>query len=121
MPKVTFDGSEDNVLSPQYSTARGPVMRSEKQEISVVSFEKGTGAEPHQHPEEQTFYVLSGRLRVSLGADDDAETYEVGPGEGSFHPANVAHGVEALEDTRAVSFKNIVDPTQYAETGRLDA
>lgn len=121
MARITFTGSEDNVLNPSYSSAAGPVMRSEKQEISVVRFPKGTGAEPHRHPEEQTFYVLEGHLRVTLGEGDDAETYEVVPGEGSFHGSNVLHGVEALEDTKAVSFKNLVDPTQYAETGRMDA
>lgn len=121
MAKVTFEGGEDNTLSPEYSTARGPVMRSHKQEISVVSVDRGKGADPHRHPEEQTLYVLTGRLRVTLGDDEDAEIYEAGPGEGSFHPANVLHGVVALEDTRVVSFKNVVDPSQYAETGRLDA
>jgi quercetin dioxygenase-like cupin family protein len=121
MGKVTFTGSDDNVLNPEYSTARGPVMRSDKQEISVVFFPGGTGAEAHRHPEEQTFYVVSGRIRVTVGEGDDAETYEVAPGEGSFHPSNALHRVEALEDTRCVSFKNVVDPTQYAETGRLDA
>ena len=121
MGKVTFTGSEDNVLNPSYSAAAGPVMRSGKQEISVVRFPKGKGADGHQHPEEQTFYILEGHLRVTLGEGDDAVVYEVLPGEGSFHPSNVVHAVEALEDTRAVSFKNVVDPTQYAETGRLDA
>ena len=121
MAKVTFTGADDYVLNPHYSSARGPVMRSDKQEIAVVTFPEGTGADAHRHPEEQTFYLLSGRLRVTLGEGDDAETYEVAPGEGSFHPSNVLHRVEALEDTRAVSFKNVVDPTQYAETGRLDA
>lgn len=121
MPKVTFEASEDNVLRPEYSSARGPVVRSHKQEVSRVWFDAGKGADPHRHFEEQAFFVLSGRLRVTLGEGEDAETYEVGPGEGSFHPSNVLHGVEALEDTEAVSFKNVVDPTQYPETGRLDA
>lgn len=120
MGRVRFEGHEDNVLNP-YSSAAGPVMRSNKQEISKVHFPKDTGAEPHRHPEEQTFYILEGHLRVTLGEGDDAEVYEVRPGEGSFHPSNVLHAVEALEDTTAVSFKNVVDPSQYAETGRLDA
>ena len=121
MTKVTFEGSNDHVLSREYSTGRGPVMRSHKQEVSRLSFDAGTGADPHRHHEEQIFYVLTGRLRVTLGEGEDAEIYEVGPGEGSYHPSNVLHRLEALEDTQAVSFKNVVDPTQYPETGRLDA
>lgn len=115
MGHVTFDRDEDNLVAGHYSTARGPVLRSEKQEVAKVYFNKGEGAHEHSHPEEQTFYVLSGRLRVTLGG---AEPYEVAPGEGSFHPSNVPHKVEALEDTVAISFKNLVDPS-YEKTGSL--
>jgi quercetin dioxygenase-like cupin family protein len=113
---VRWDQDEDNLVSGGYSTARGPVLRSERQEVTKVRFKKREGAHEHSHPEEQTFYVLEGRLRVTLGAE---EPYEVGPHEGSFHPSNVRHKVEALEDTVAISFKNIVDPSGYEPTGAL--
>lgn len=113
---VRWDQDTDNVVSGGYSTARGPVLRSDKQEVTKVTFKAGEGATKHSHPEEQTFYVLEGRLRVTLGDD---RPYEVGPHEGSFHPSNVPHAVEALEDTVAISFKNVVDPTGYEPTGRL--
>ena len=120
MGKVTFTQNEDNKINPHYSAAQGPVMRSDKQEIARVFFPDGKGAEPHRHPEEQTFYVISGGLHVTLGEGDDAVEYDVAPGEGSFHPSNVLHAVEALGDTHVVSFKAIVDPDQYEATGRLD-
>lgn len=116
MGLVKFDRDEENVVAGHYSTAKGPVIRSEKQEIAKVFFEAGEGAKEHSHPEEQTFYVLEGRLRVTLG---NSEPYEVAPGQGSFHPSNVPHRVEAMEDTTAISFKNVVDPTGYKETDRL--
>jgi quercetin dioxygenase-like cupin family protein len=114
---VKWDEDADNVVSGGYSTARGPVLRSEKQEVTKARFNKGEGAHEHSHPEEQTFYVLEGRLRVTLAGE---ETYEVGPHEGSFHPSNVPHKVEALEDTVVLSFKNVVDPTGYKPTGVLE-
>jgi quercetin dioxygenase-like cupin family protein len=116
MGLVKWDQDSDNLVSDGYSTARGPVLRSEKQEVTKVTFKAGEGAEQHSHPEEQTFYLLEGRLRVTLGDD---EPYEVGPHEGSFHPSNVPHKVEALEDTTAISFKNVVDPSGYKPTGKL--
>ena len=116
MGHVKWDTDTDNVVSGGYSTARGPVLRSEKQEVTKVYFKAGEGAEEHSHPEEQTFYLLEGRLRVTLGGEPP---YEVGPHEGSFHPSNVPHRVEALEDTVAISFKNVVDPTGYEATGKL--
>jgi quercetin dioxygenase-like cupin family protein len=116
MGLVTFDQDADNVVSGAYSAARGPVLRSEKQEVTKVFFAKGEGAQQHSHPEEQTIYIVKGRLRVRLGTD---EPYEVGPDQASFHPSNVPHQVEALEDTVAISFKNVVDPTGYEATGPL--
>lgn len=121
MGKVRFEGAEDHMVYATSSTARGPVMRSERSEIGRFTFEKGKGAEPHRHPEEQTFYLIEGRLQVTVGEGEDAETYVVEAGQGSFHPADVLHQVVALEDTVALSFKNLVDPTMYPETGRLDA
>jgi quercetin dioxygenase-like cupin family protein len=116
MGLVKWDEDTDNLVSGDYSTARGPVLRSEKQEVTKVRFKAGEGAHEHRHPEEQTFYVLEGRLRVTL---DGGEPYEVGPHEGSFHPSNMLHKVEALEDTVVISFKNIVDPSGYDPTGKL--
>lgn len=121
MGKVSFVGSEDHVVYEPSSTARGPVLRSDRSEIGRFSFDAGKGADPHRHPEEQTFYLIEGRLQVTLGEGDEAETYTVEAGQGSFHPSNVLHQVTALEDTVVLSFKNVVDPTMYTETGRLDA
>ena len=120
MGKVTFTGEEDHVIAVGKSDGRGSVLRSEHLEIGQVQFKAGEGARPHRHPEEQTFYVIRGRLRAHVGEGDDEDVYEVGPGEGSFHPSDVIHFVEALEDTTCISIKNVVDPTIYPQTGRLD-
>jgi quercetin dioxygenase-like cupin family protein len=128
MGKVVFTGSDDNVVGGDYSGGTGPVLRSDTMEVARVFFTKGKGAEPHRHPEEQLFFVIEGRLQMTLGEGQDMETYIVGPGEGSFHPSNVLHQDLALEDTIVVSFKALTDPTKsadavrnvYAETGRLD-
>ena len=82
MTLVKFDRDEDNVVSGSYSTGTGPVLRSEKMEVTKISFAKGKGADTHQHAEEQVMYVLEGRLRVTC----DGETYEVGPGRGDLQP-----------------------------------
>jgi unsaturated pyranuronate lyase len=112
--KISFDRDEDHAVTPQYSEARGPVLRSEKIEVTKAVFDLGKGAKTHSHSEEQVFYIVKGRLRVTCAG----ETYEVGPGEGSFHPSNAEHTVEALEDSVAISFKNLVDPI-YEKTGEL--
>lgn len=115
MGLVTFDRDEDHVVSGGYSAGTGPVLRSEKIEVTKIAFPKGKGAELHRHPEEQVMYVLSGRLQATV----DGERYEVGPGQATFNPSNSDHGVQAIEDTVALSFKNLVDTSGYENTGEL--
>jgi quercetin dioxygenase-like cupin family protein len=115
MTLVKFNKDADNVVSGSYSTGTGPVLRSDNMEVTKIAFEKGKGADIHTHAEEQFMYVLSGRLQVTC----EGETYEVGPGEATFNPSNVPHGVMAIEDVVALSFKNQVAPI-YEPTGRLD-
>ena len=104
MPRIRLDTDKDHLVTPTHSDARGPVVRGKSIEIMHMNWKAGESARPHQHPEEQAIYVVSGRMRMTVGD----EIYEVGPGELSYHPSNVLHGALALEDTVAVSFKNIV-------------
>lgn len=52
----------------------------------------------HRHPHEQTGYLVSGRLRLTVGG----ETFEAGPGDAWNIPADVEHGGEAITDAVAV-------------------
>lgn len=115
MSHITFDEKDaDHLVAGHYSTGRGQVLRSDKIEVTKIRYRKGFGADTHQHLEEQVLYLLEGRMRFTCGD----ETYECGPGEGTFHASNVPHSAEALEDTVAISFKNLVNPN-YGQTGRL--
>jgi quercetin dioxygenase-like cupin family protein len=114
MGLVTFDSDLDNLVTEQYSTATGPVLRGVEIELAKISFARGGGAQVHSHPEEQIVYILSGRARVTLGD----EVYEVLPGQASYHPPDVPHGFEVLEDLTALSFKRVVAPI-YSATGEL--
>ncbi len=106
MARITLDTDKDHLVTPKHSDARGPVVRGKSIEVMQMNWRKGDSARPHQHPEEQAIYVVSGRMRMTVGG----ETYEIGPGEVSYHPSNVLHGALAVEDTVAISFKNIVAP-----------
>jgi quercetin dioxygenase-like cupin family protein len=109
MPRVLLDGNLDHLVTPQHSDARGPVVRGKSIEVMKLHWRAGETA---RHPEEQAIYVISGRMRMTVGN----ETYEVGPGEVSYHPSNVLHSALAVEDTVAISFKNIVAPGYAATT-----
>lgn len=114
MGLITFDPDDDDHLVAHYSRGRGPVLRSEVVELTKISFAAGEGAELHQHPEEQILYVLEGLFDVILGD----ETYEVHPGQASFHPSDIPHRAVARVPTTALSFKCLVAPN-YGATGAL--
>jgi quercetin dioxygenase-like cupin family protein len=60
--------------------------------------EKGSKLPRHQHPHEQTGYLVGGRMRLSIGE----ETFEVEPGDSWCIPSNIEHSGETLEDSIAV-------------------
>jgi quercetin dioxygenase-like cupin family protein len=60
--------------------------------------EKGQSLPAHSHPHEQTGYLASGRIRMSI-AD---EMFEIGPGDSWCILGDVEHQVTVLEDSVAI-------------------
>ncbi|EFO80589.1 Cupin 2 conserved barrel domain protein [Oscillochloris trichoides DG-6] len=60
-----------------------------------VRIAQGSSVPLHQHPQEQTTYVVRGRLRVQVGED----VFEAGPGSLARFPSNVPHAVWGLEES----------------------
>jgi len=66
--------------------------------IAEFHLEKGAQIPVHSHPHEQTGYLISGRIRLSIGED----TFDVEPGDSWCIPGNVKHRAEFIEDSVAV-------------------
>jgi quercetin dioxygenase-like cupin family protein len=60
----------------------------------------------HSHPYEQTGYLVSGSIRLSIGD----KTFAVGPGDAWCIPADVEHGAEVLADAVAIEVFSPVRP-----------
>ena len=56
---------------------------------------KGSVIPAHNHPHEQTGYLVSGRLSFMIAG----EVFETGAGDGWNIPGGVDHQVEVLEDS----------------------
>lgn len=105
MPFYKWDQLIQETVTPKYSTAHGGTVTGQVIEVGRYNFSAGTGAVPHQHPQEQIMCVLSGRLRVDIGGEERV----LEPGDAAHMPPGVPHGVTALEDTVVLSCKNLVD------------
>ena len=90
-----------------YSTAEGPVVEGERMQIGLIKKQKGTGARPHTHPNEQWTYILKGTLRVKIG---DTPEQLCGPGTLLYLPANIVHSTVATAD-EDVEFFTVKDLT----------
>jgi quercetin dioxygenase-like cupin family protein len=63
--------------------------------LARITLGAGAVVPVHRHPNEQIATVLSGRLRFTLGDDEQV----VGAGESVLIAGDVPHAVEALEDS----------------------
>ena len=59
---------------------------------------KGSTLPRHAHPQEQTGYLVSGSIVLTIGD----ETFTAGPGDSWNIPGNVAHGAKIIADSVAI-------------------
>ena len=66
--------------------------------MSEFRLRAGSPLPMHEHLQEQTGYLVSGRLRLTIGG----ETHDAAPGDSWSIPGGVRHGAEVLEDAVAI-------------------
>jgi quercetin dioxygenase-like cupin family protein len=74
------------------------LVSGERTLMSKFLLEDGRQLPAHDHPYEQTGYLVSGRLRLYIAED----SRELGPGDSWCVPSGVAHRADALEDSAAL-------------------
>lgn len=73
----------------------------DKAVLVEMSAPAGFSAPAHAHDHESLVYVVSGRIRATVGD----ETRELGPGDAVLHATRVSHQIEALVNTRWIEIK----------------
>ena len=66
--------------------------------LTEFRMRKGSTLPLHAHPQEQTGYLVSGRVRLTVGR----RTVEVKPGDSWSIPGGTQHGAAILEDSVAI-------------------
>ena len=66
--------------------------------LTEFHLEKDSQLPSHAHPQEQTGYLITGRIRLFIGD----EIFEVEPGDSWCVPGNVEHRAEILADSVAI-------------------
>ena len=74
------------------------LVHGEKTLLAEFQMKKGNRLPQHEHPHEQTGYLIKGHIRLYIGES----AFEAEPGDSWCIPAHVEHGAEVLEDSIAV-------------------
>ncbi len=74
------------------------LVHGEKTLLTEFRLEKGAVLPRHSHPHEQTGYLVSGRLDLTIGK----ETHRAEPGSSWCIPGDVEHSAIACEETVAI-------------------
>ena len=85
--------SDRDYLQPADKIRMKTLVYGEKTLMSEFRLEQGAQLARHSHPHEQTGYLVSGALRLTIGTD----LYAVRPGDSWCIPADVEHQAEAVE------------------------
>lgn len=70
----------------------------EKTLMSEFRMRKGALLPEHSHPHEQTGYLISGKIKLTIGE----QTYSVGPGDSWTIHGGMKHQAEIEEDSVAI-------------------
>jgi quercetin dioxygenase-like cupin family protein len=77
---------------------RKTLVFGEKTLMTEFLLEKGKVLPMHRHPQEQTGFLFSGKIVLTIGEEE----FHVNPGDSWTIPGDVEHGARVLEDSVAV-------------------
>lgn len=106
MPFHRFENLEQKSLTPDLSSARGPVIEGEYMYFCLVHKVAGTGSELHYHPNELLIFPVRGQINAIVGKDRRV----VDPGTFVHAPAYARHSMKATE-SGDLSYLYIKDKT----------
>lgn len=72
----------------------------EKSMITRVHLKPGDRIPSHSHPNEQSGYMVSGRMRLKFGEFDEV----LEPGDSYTIPGGMEHSADALEESMVIDF-----------------
>jgi quercetin dioxygenase-like cupin family protein len=93
-----------------------PLSWGEKTIMVRFDLLKGSQLPVHHHVHEQTGYLVSGRLRLTIGD----HTYHAAAGDSWCIPTDVAHSAEALEDCVAIEIFSPLREDYLPSDGLID-
>lgn len=89
---------ESGYSTPVEGIEMKTLVHGEKTLMTRFKLARGARLPAHTHPNEQTGYLVSGKIRLHIGE----EAFDVGPGDAWCIAPDMTHQAEILEDSVAV-------------------
>lgn len=89
---------EDSVKKVFKGVSLDSLAVGEKSQVTKMNYIIGNYASPHQHPHEQSGYVISGKYELTVGD----EKYELNAGDTYSIPGNQVHSFNVIEGGEVV-------------------
>jgi quercetin dioxygenase-like cupin family protein len=96
-PKVCRAGAAEYVDALE-GIRRKTMLEGDRTQLVEFKLAKGAVIPTHQHPQEQTGYLVSGRMVLTIAGVD----HEMCPGDGWTIPGGIEHGAKILDDSVAI-------------------
>ncbi|HEY5912631.1 MAG TPA: cupin domain-containing protein [Verrucomicrobiae bacterium] len=94
-----FEKRSENGYRPALDgIERKTLVHGQRTLMTEFRLRQGSALPRHSHPNEQTGYLVQGRVRLSIGA----EVFEARVGDSWCIPGGVEHGADILEDAVAI-------------------
>ena len=89
-----YKKNDNNYNQPAEGIKLKTLTYGEKTQLCEFKVQKGSRLPPHEHPHEQTGYLVSGKIVLII----EDQRYEAEPGDAWSIPGRVPHGAEVIED-----------------------
>ena len=90
--------SEEGYSTPIQGIDQKTLVYGKKTLMTEFRLKKGSILPRHAHPHEQTGYLVSGRIRLHIGA----QSFECAPGDSWCVPGDIEHAADIIEDAVAI-------------------
>ena len=90
-----YKQTDEGYMTPGEGVRFKTLVHGDKTHMWEFRLEKGSPLPKHSHPNEQTGYLVSGRIDLYIEGDK----LEARPGDSWCIPGDLEHSAEALEDT----------------------
>jgi quercetin dioxygenase-like cupin family protein len=76
------------------------LVMSKRSMIVRMNYKTGDNVPIHNHPNEQTGYIISGKIRIKFSNYDEI----LMPGDSYSIPKGIKHSIDVLEDSKVLDF-----------------